>query len=96
LPTGSLAEDPSPTVQKKAETVGQVTLESKEYPLDHYKMEADIGDGITDTGDRALHSIKQAAWGFNKTIASFTLYSVNQLMSFDLTSNIVETSRNYE
>jgi hypothetical protein len=87
IPTSS-AEDPSPTVQKKEETVGRVTLESKEYPQDHYKMEADIGDGIKDTGDNALHSINQGMWGFNKTIASFTLYSINQLMSFDLISTI--------
>jgi hypothetical protein len=88
IPTASLAEDPSPTVQKKEETVGRVTLESKEFPLEHYKMEADIGDGLKDTGDNALHSINQGMWGFNKTIASFTLYSINQLMSFDLISTI--------
>jgi hypothetical protein len=88
LPTSSIAEGPSPTVQKKEETVGRVTLESKEYPLDHYKMEADIGDGLKDTGDNALHAINQGMWGFNKTIASFTLYSINQLMSFDLISTI--------
>jgi hypothetical protein len=88
LPTSSIAEGPAPTVQKKEETVGRVTLESKEYPLDHYKMEADIGDGIKDTGDNALHAINQGMWGFNKTIASFTLYSINQLMSFDLISTI--------
>jgi hypothetical protein len=88
IPTSSLAEDPSPSVQKKQETVGRVTLESKEYPQDHYKMEADIGDGLKDTGDNALHSINQGMWGFNKTIASFTLYSINQLMSFDLISTI--------
>ncbi|MBT2688358.1 hypothetical protein J7I93_09205 [Bacillus sp. ISL-47] len=89
MPTGSLAEDPAPTVQKREEMVGRVTLESKEYPLDHYRMEADIGDGIKEAGDHALHSINQGMWGFNKTIASFTLYSVNQLMSFDLISTIV-------
>ncbi|KON83499.1 hypothetical protein AF332_27475 [Sporosarcina globispora] len=88
MPTVSLAEDASPTVQKKEETVGRVTLESKEYPLDHYKMEADIGDGIKDTGDNALHAINQGMWGFNKTISSFTLYSINQLMSFNLISTI--------
>lgn len=88
MPTASLAEDASPTVQKKEETVGRVTLESKEYPLDHYKMEADIGDGLKDTGYNALHAINQGMWGFNKTIASFTLYSINQLMSFDLISTI--------
>ncbi|MFJ7931679.1 CD3337/EF1877 family mobilome membrane protein [Peribacillus sp. NPDC096448] len=90
LPTSSNAEDAAPTVQKKEETVGRVTLESKEYPLYHYQMEADIGDGITEAGDNALHAINQGMWGFNKTIASFTLYSVNQLMSFDLISNIVD------
>ncbi|MGG0413719.1 CD3337/EF1877 family mobilome membrane protein [Peribacillus simplex] len=90
LPTSSNAEDASPTVPKKEETVGRVTLESKEYPLYHYQMEADIGEGITEAGDNALHSINQGMWGFNKTIASFTLYSVNQLMSFDLISNIVD------
>lgn len=90
LPTSSIAEDVAPTVQKKEETVGRVTLESKEYPLYHYQMEADIGDGIKEAGDNALHSINQGMWGFNKTIASFTLYSVNQLMSFDLISNIVD------
>ncbi|MDM5224540.1 hypothetical protein QUF86_28290 [Peribacillus sp. NJ11] len=90
LPTSSIAEDAAPTVQKKEETVGRVTLESKEYPLYHYQMEADIGDGITEAGDNALHAINQGMWGFNKTIASFTLYSVNQLMSFDLISNIVD------
>jgi hypothetical protein len=88
IPTGSLADDVSTTVKKKEETVGRVTLESKEYPLDHYKMEADIGDGIKDTGDNALHAINSGMWGFNKTIASFTLYSVDQLMSFDLISLI--------
>lgn len=90
LPTSSLAENASPTVEKKKETVGRVTLESKEYPLDHYKLEADIGDGIKEAGDRALHAINQGVWGFNKTIASFTLYSVNQLMSFDLISLIAD------
>ncbi|TDK58163.1 hypothetical protein E2K98_24930 [Bacillus salipaludis] len=89
LPTSSLAENVSPTVEKKKETVGRVTLESKEYPLDHYKLEADIGDGIKEAGDRALHAINQGLWGFNKTIANFTLYSVDQLMSFDLISLIV-------
>ncbi|MEH7451188.1 hypothetical protein V7178_01660 [Gottfriedia acidiceleris] len=64
-------------------------LESKEYPLDHYKMEADIGDSFKETGDQALHAINQGMWGFNKTIASFTLYSIDQLMSFDLISTIV-------
>ncbi|MGP4079166.1 CD3337/EF1877 family mobilome membrane protein [Pseudalkalibacillus sp. R45] len=89
LPTVSLADDPSPTVKKKEETVGRVILESKAYPLDHYKMEAVIGDGLKDAGDQALHAINQGMWGFNKTIASFTLYSTNQLMSFDLISTIV-------
>ncbi|MFF3024459.1 CD3337/EF1877 family mobilome membrane protein [Gottfriedia sp. NPDC057948] len=88
MPTGSLAEDSSSIVQKKELSVGRVTLESKEYPLDHYKMEADIGDGLKDTGDNALHAINQGMWGLNKTIASFTLYSINQLMSFDLISTI--------
>jgi hypothetical protein len=88
LPTSPIAEGPSPTVQKKEETVGRVTLESNEYPHDHYKMEADIGEGLKDTGDNALHSINQGMWGFNKTIASFTLYSINQLMTFDLISTI--------
>jgi hypothetical protein len=88
MPTASLADDISPTVQKKEVTVGRVTLESKEYPLDHYRMEADIGDGLKDTGDNALHAINQGMWGFNKTIASFTLYSIDQLMSFDLISII--------
>ncbi|MCM3597906.1 hypothetical protein M4D55_19230 [Metabacillus idriensis] len=88
MPTSSLAEDPSPTVQKKEETVGRVILESKEYPLDHYKMEANIGDGIKDAPNQALHAINQGMWGFNKTLASFTLYSINQLMSFDLISSI--------
>ncbi|MGJ3194907.1 CD3337/EF1877 family mobilome membrane protein [Peribacillus frigoritolerans] len=90
LPTSSNAENVSPTIPKKEETVGRVTLESKEYPLYHYQMEADIGDGITEAGDNALHAINQGMWGFNKTIASFTLYSVNQLLSFDLISNIVD------
>lgn len=89
LPTISFAEDVATTVEKKEETVGRVTLESKEYPLDHYRMEADIGDGIKNAADNALHSINQGMWGFNKTVASFTLYSINQLMSFDLISNIV-------
>ncbi|KKI92177.1 hypothetical protein WQ54_10815 [Bacillus sp. SA1-12] len=89
LPTKSLAEDAATTVERKEETVGRVTLESKEYPLDHYRMEADIGDGIKDAADNALHTINQGIWGFNKTIASFTLYSINQLMSFDLISSIV-------
>jgi hypothetical protein len=89
IPTASLAEDVATTVEKKEETVGRVILESKEYPLDHYKMEADIGDGIKSAGDNALHAINQGMWGFNKTVASFTIYSVNQLMSFDLISTIV-------
>ncbi|MCM3655404.1 CD3337/EF1877 family mobilome membrane protein [Metabacillus litoralis] len=89
LPTASLAEDAATTVEKKEETVGRVTLESKEYPLDHYKVEADIGDGLKYAADNALHAINQGMWGFNKTVASFTLYSVNQLMSFDLISTIV-------
>ncbi|WP_221567136.1 CD3337/EF1877 family mobilome membrane protein [Alkalihalobacillus sp. TS-13] len=89
FPTVSLADDPSPTVKKKEETVGRVILESKEYPFDHYQMEADIGGGLKDAGDQALHAINQGMWGFNKTIASFTLYSTNQLMSFDLISTIV-------
>ncbi|WML27394.1 CD3337/EF1877 family mobilome membrane protein [Neobacillus sp. OS1-33] len=88
MPTASLADDISPTVQKKEVTVGRVTLEGKEYPLDHYRMEADIGDGLKDTGDNALHAINQGMWGFNKTLASFTLYSIDQLMSFDLISII--------
>ncbi|MGM0878415.1 MAG: CD3337/EF1877 family mobilome membrane protein [Bacillota bacterium] len=88
LPIASLAEDAETTVEKKAETVGRVTLESKEYPLDHYKMEADIGEGFKDAADNALHAINQGMWGFNKTVASFTLYSINQLMSFDLISSI--------
>ncbi|PET74956.1 hypothetical protein CN514_05015 [Bacillus sp. AFS001701] len=89
VPISSLAEVPSSIVQKKVEMVGHVILESKAYPLDHYKMEADIGDGLKDTGDNALHAINQGMWGINKTIASFTLYAINQLMSFDLISNIV-------
>ncbi|MBZ5752755.1 CD3337/EF1877 family mobilome membrane protein [Metabacillus rhizolycopersici] len=89
LPTASLAEDAATTVEKKEETVGRVILESKEYPLDHYKMEADIGDGLKNAADNALHAINQGMWGFNKTVTSFTLYSVNQLMSFDLISSIV-------
>ena len=88
LPTASLAEDSSPIVEKKEETVGRVTLESKEYPLDHYRMEADIGDGFKEMDDGALHAINQGMWGFNKTIASFTLYSINELMSFDLISSM--------
>lgn len=88
MPAATLAEDSSPTIQKKEKTVGRVTLESKEYPLDHYKMEANIGDGFKDAADNALHAINQGMWGFNKTLASFTLYSTNQLMSFDLISSI--------
>lgn len=88
LPTSSLAEASSPIVEKKEETVGRVTLESKEYPLDHYRMEADIGDGFKEMDDGALHAINQGMWGFNKTIASFTLYSINELMSFDLISSM--------
>ncbi|WP_273836206.1 CD3337/EF1877 family mobilome membrane protein [Guptibacillus sedimenti] len=88
LPTASFAEDSSPIVEKKEETVGRVTLESKEYPLDHYRMEADIGDGFKEMDDGALHAINQGMWGFNKTIASFTLYSINELMSFDLISSM--------
>ncbi|MBT2738868.1 CD3337/EF1877 family mobilome membrane protein [Bacillus sp. ISL-7] len=88
MPTASLADDISPTIQKKEVTVGRVTLESKEYPLEHYRMEANIGDGLKDTGDNALHAINQGMWGFNKTVASFTLYSIDQLMSFDLISII--------
>ncbi|MBN8194190.1 hypothetical protein JI667_18830 [Bacillus sp. NTK074B] len=88
IPTGSLADDVSTTVKKKEETVGRVTLESKEYPLHHYMMEAKIGGGLKDTGDIALHSINSGMWGFNKTIANFTLYSIDQLMSFDLISMI--------
>ncbi|MGM0904415.1 MAG: hypothetical protein ACQEXB_25340 [Bacillota bacterium] len=89
VPTASFAEDAATTVEKKEETVGRVTLESKEYPLDHYKMEADIGDGIKSAPDNALHAINQGMWGFHKTVASFTLYSINQLMSFDLISTVV-------
>ncbi|WP_347553004.1 hypothetical protein ABFG93_22425 (plasmid) [Pseudalkalibacillus hwajinpoensis] len=89
LPTASFAEEPSPIVQKNEETLGRVTLESKEYPLEHYRMEADIGNGLKEVGDGALHAINQGMWGFNKTIASFTLYSINQLMSFDLISSMV-------
>ncbi|PEC50960.1 hypothetical protein COJ46_01635 [Bacillus sp. AFS077874] len=89
MPTGSFAEELSSIVQKKEETVGRVVLESKEYPLEHYKMEADIGDSLKDAGDNALHAINQGMWGFNKTIASFTLFSIDQLMSFDLISTIV-------
>jgi len=88
IPTASLADDISPTIQKKEVTVGRVTLEGKEYPLEHYRMEANIGDGLKDTGDNALHAINQGMWGFNKTVASFTLYSIDQLMSFDLISII--------
>ncbi|MFB5197423.1 CD3337/EF1877 family mobilome membrane protein [Neobacillus sp. KR4-4] len=88
MPTASLADDISPTIQKKEVTVGRVTLESKEYPFEHYRMEANIGDGLKDTGDNALHAINQGMWGFNKTVASFTLYSIDQLMSFDLISII--------
>jgi hypothetical protein len=88
MPSVSLADDTSTNIKKKEETVGRVTLESKEYPLHHYMMEAKIGDGIKDTGDIALHSINSGMWGINKTITSFTLYSIDQLMSFDLISMI--------
>lgn len=90
LPTISLADDTSSIVKKKVETVGRVTLESKAYPFDHYKLEANIGDGIMESGDRALHGINEGLWGLNKTITNFTLYSVDQLMSFDLISLIVD------
>ncbi|MGM0867581.1 MAG: CD3337/EF1877 family mobilome membrane protein [Bacillota bacterium] len=88
VPTATFAEAPSSTVDKKEETVGRVTIESKEYPFHHYMVEAKVGDGLKDTGDIALHAINSGIWGFNKTIASFTLYSVDQLMSFDLISLI--------
>ncbi|WP_445491555.1 CD3337/EF1877 family mobilome membrane protein [Niallia sp. 03133] len=90
LPLHSAAEESTATVEKKEETVGRVIVESKEYPLDHYKMESDVGDGITEVGDRGLHSINQGMWGLNKTVASFTLYAVEELMSFDLISKITE------
>ncbi|MEW9673518.1 CD3337/EF1877 family mobilome membrane protein [Ammoniphilus sp. 3BR4] len=90
LPGSSFAEEVSPTVEKKEETVGRVTLEQKKYPLDHYKLEADIEDGIQATGDRALHSMNNALWGFNKTVASFTLFAIDQLMSFDLIGLIAQ------
>jgi hypothetical protein len=90
LPTASFAEDAATIVEKSEETVGRVVLESKEYPLNHYRIEADIGDSIMEAGDRALHAINQGIWGFNKTISQFTLYSVNQLMSFDLIGSIVD------
>jgi hypothetical protein len=89
FPTVTAGEDVSSSVHKKDEKVGRVTVESQEYPLDHYKLEADIGDGIMATGDRALHSINQGVWGMNKTIASFTLYSLHELMSFDLISSVL-------
>lgn len=90
LPGSSFAEDVSSTVEKKEESVGRVILEQKKYPLDHYKLEADIGDGLQATGDRALHSMNNALWGFNKTVASFTLFAIDQLMSFDLIGLIAQ------
>jgi hypothetical protein len=92
LPSSTNAEDPSPAVEKKRVTIGRVELEQAEYPLDHYKLEADVDDGLKATGDRALHSINSGLWGFNKVIASFTLYAVGQLMSFDLISIIVQNA----
>jgi hypothetical protein len=89
FPTVTAGEDVASSVHKKDVKVGRVTVESQEYPLDHYKLEADIGNGIMATGDRALHSINQGVWGMNKTIASFTLYSLHELMSFDLISSVL-------
>ncbi|MGD6964461.1 CD3337/EF1877 family mobilome membrane protein [Fictibacillus phosphorivorans] len=92
LPSSTNANDPSPTVEKKIEKIGRIELEQSHYPLDHYKLEADIDDGIKATGDRALHSINAGLWSFNKVISSFTLYAVNQLMSFDLISLMVKSA----
>ncbi|MED1865832.1 hypothetical protein P4V41_20485 [Fictibacillus nanhaiensis] len=92
LPSSTNANDPSPTIEKKIEKIGRIELEQSHYPLDNYKLEADIDDGIKATGDRALHSINAGLWSFNKVISSFTLYAVNQLMSFDLISIMVKSA----
>lgn len=88
VPSSVIANDPSPTVEEELVNVGRVTLEDEKFPMENYKIETQVGDGIMATGDRALAGINDGLWSISKQIANFTIYAVEQLMTFDLISQI--------
>lgn len=90
IPASVFADDTSSTVEQKKVYVGRIMLENEKFPLSHYKIETQVDDGLLATGDRALASINDGLWSFNKLIAYGTIYAVENLMTFDLISRIAD------
>lgn len=88
LPASVSADDPAVKVKENEEYIGRVLLEDKKYPLSHYKLETQTGDSFLSSGDKALAGLNDGLWSINKQIAKFTIFAVEQLMTFDLISQI--------
>lgn len=88
LPASVSADDPEIKVKEQEEYIGRVLLEDKKYPLSHYKVETQTGDSFLSSGDKALAGLNDGLWSINKQIAKFTIFAVEQLMTFDLFSHI--------
>ena len=90
VPLGVIAADKSVEVKENEKYTGRVLLENEKYPINHYKLETDVGDGFLDSPDRALASINNGLWSLNTAIASFSIFAVDQLLSFNLISQVVD------
>lgn len=90
VPLGVIAADKSVEVKENEEYTGRVLLENEKYPISHYKLETDVGDGFLDSPDRALASINNGLWSLNTAIANFSIFAVDQLLSFNLISQVVD------
>lgn len=88
VPASAIADDESAKVEEKKEYIGRVQLQAEKYPLEHYRIETQVGDGLMETGDRALSSLNSGLWSINKTIASISIYFINTLMTFDFINTI--------
>ena len=67
LPMAATAADKTAQVEEKEEYTGRVLLEYEKYPISHYKLETDVGDGILDSPDRALASLVNGIWTVSYT-----------------------------
>ncbi|WMX58981.1 CD3337/EF1877 family mobilome membrane protein [Peribacillus sp. R9-11] len=90
LPASVSADDPAVKVKENEEYIGRVLLDDKKYPLSHYKVETQTGDSFLSSGDKALAGLNNGLWSINKQIAKFTIFAVEQLMTFDLFSKVSE------
>lgn len=86
IPSGSYAasDDDVPSGSNR------IQVDANKYPMKNYQLESNIGDGFTESVSSGMFDLVQGLWGINTTIASFTMYAVDKLMTFDLLSDIID------